>query len=319
MYHGADIGWLSWLEARGFQWVDDRDVPTDPLVLLKGLGVDSLRLRVMVDPDPNDTVGFTDPTRVIAMAQRCVRQGFHLMVDFHLSDTWADPAKQFVPRAWAEDSREALAAHVADHVTSVLRGLKAAGVTPRWVQLGNEIPNGLLWGTQGVSAAVAGDTGWDTLVALLNPGYAAVKAVDPGIPVILHLDRGYDNALYRGWFDHYQAAGGRWDIIGLSFYPFWQPQGTVEQLRANLHDLVGRYAKPVMVCEVGGRADDPAGTARLLTEVKLAVESVPRGLGLGVFYWEPASAPEAVGGYLLGASTLVGPQRLRFTEAMKAI
>jgi len=319
MVHGADVGWVSWLESRGFRWVNDEDEVTDPLVLLQQMGVDSARLRVMVDPDIADGMGFADPARVVSMARRCADRGLKLMVDFHFSDTWADPAKQFVPRAWAHDTLEAMRTHLADHVTDVLGALKAAGVTPDWVQLGNEIPNGLLWGTEGVSGAVKGDEGWDTLVKLLNAGYTAVKAFDPRIPVIVHLDRGYDNELYRWWFDHFRAAGGCWDIVGLSFYPFWQPEGTVDQLQANLHDLVTRYGKPVMVCEVGGRADDAPGTARILTDVRAALGTVPGHQGLGVFYWEPASAPEVVGGYALGACEVVGPQTLRFTPAMRAI
>jgi len=319
MVHGADLGWLSWLEFRGFRWVDDAGVFTDPVVLLKRWGVDSIRLRVMVDPDPQDGVGFADTARVVAMARRCVDHGLRLMVDFHFSDTWADPAKQFVPRAWQLDTLDQMQAHLADHVTDVLLALKAVGVTPDWVQLGNEIPNGLLWGFHGVSGAVKGHDGWETLVPLLNAGYSAVKVVAPEVPVIVHLDRGYDNDLYRWWFDHYQAGGGRWDISGLSYYPFWQPQGTIDLLAANLQDLVSRYAKPVMVCEVGGRADDPEGTARILTDVRTVLDAIPRNRGLGLFYWEPASAPEIVGGYALGACTVVGPQTLRFTRAMRSI
>ena len=319
MVHGADIGWLSWLESEGFTWVDARGVPTDPLMLLKDFGVDSIRLRVMVDPDSSGTQGFSDQAHVVAMARRCAALGFLLMIDFHFSDTWADPAKQFVPAAWQNDSLDAMKVHLAHHVTSVLAALKAAAATPVWVQLGNEIPNGLLWGTNGVSGRVEGTTGWDSLTALINAGYAAVKAVDPAVQVIVHLDRGCDNKLYRWWFDSYQEAGGRWDVIGLSFYPFWPPEGTIAQLNQNLHDLAHRYARGVMVCEVGGKAEDPEGTRVLLSEVRSALASVSGGRGLGLFYWEPEAAPSVVGGYALGASLLADPKQLQFTEAMTGI
>jgi len=185
------------------------------------------------------------------------------------------------------------------------------------VQLGNEIPHGLLWGTR-VSGKVVEDTGWDTLAALLNAGYAAVKAFDPALPVVLHVDRGYDNDLFRWWFDSYRRAGGLWDIIGVSFYPFWQPAGTVDQLRANLHDLVARYGKDVLVCEVGGLASEPEATGELIRSVRAVIEELPESRGLGVFYWEPEAAPEAVCGYSLGAARLTAPRTLQFTGAMKA-
>jgi arabinogalactan endo-1,4-beta-galactosidase len=166
---------------------------------------------------------------------------------------------------------------------------------------------------------VSGTTGWSNLAQILNAGYAAVKAVDPSIQVVLHLDRGGENALYRWWFDAYQAAGGKWDAIGVSFYPYWQPNDTTAMLSANLNDLVSRYGKPVMVAEVGGLASDPAGTASLLKTVKGIVASVSGGQGLGVFYWEPESAPSVVGGYALGAAQVVSGTQLKLTSAITAL
>jgi arabinogalactan endo-1,4-beta-galactosidase len=302
-------------------WLDGQGRPSDPLEQLKDFGVDAVRLRVMVDPDLASGVGFTDPDHVAALARRCLDSGIsRLMVDFHLSDSWADPAKQTIPARWRGASLDRLASLVADHVTAVLQTLGALGVVPEWVQVGNEIPHGLLWAPQPGAAGgrVEGDSGWDSLAALVNAGYGAVKAACPRALTLVHLDRGYDQDLYRAWFDRFAAAGGRWDVTGLSFYPHWQPQGTVDQLAANLRDLASRYDRPVMVCEVGGRADDPAGTHDLLVGVQRAVASVPGGRGLGTFYWEPAASPEAVGGYLLGASESVGPRELRFTRALEA-
>lgn len=319
MAHGADIGWLSQFESRGVTWVDSQGTLADPVALLKGFGIDSIRLRVMVNPDLTSSVGFTDQAHVVAMAQRCAALGMKIFIDFHFSDTWADPGHQTVPAAWQNDTFGQLAIHLAGHVTSVLAALKAVGITPAWVQLGNEIPDGILWGSGAVTGYVSGTSGWSNLASLLNAGYAAVKASDSAIPVVLHLDRGYDNAMYRWWFDNFQAAGGKWDVVGMSFYPYWQPSGTVAQLQTNLNDMVARYGKKVMVCEVGGLYNDPAGTKTLLLAVKSAVASVTGGNGLGFFYWEPESSPSVVvGGYLLGASKAVGTNQLQFTDAMTA-
>lgn len=325
---GADIGWVSQLESLGYTWVDGRGAAADPLALLQDFGIDTVRLRVMVDPARTNYVttdgekvtsllGFCDQDHVVAMARRCVDRGLKVFIDFHFSDSWADPAKQGLPASWTDHSLEDLQGHLTAHVRSVLTALQGAGVYPVWVQLGNEIPHGLLWGPR-VSGKVSEDSGWDTLAALLNAGYAAVKAIDPALPVVLHVDRGYDNALFRWWFDSYQKAGGRWDVIGVSFYPFWQPAGTVDQLRDNLNDLVRRYHKDVLVCEVGGLASEPEATASLIRLVRTIVAELPDRRGVGVFYWEPEAAPEAVCGYSLGAARLTGPRTLQFTEAMKA-
>jgi len=111
------------------------------------------------------------------------------------------------------------------------------------------------------------------LAGLLNAGYDAVKAADPNIVVLVHLDRGYDSGLYLWWFSNYRDAGGKWDATAVSFYPYWQPDGTVAQLRANLESLVERYAKPVMVAEIGGPWNDAAGTKKILLEVKALASS----------------------------------------------
>jgi arabinogalactan endo-1,4-beta-galactosidase len=325
--HGADVSWLSQLEAGGVTWVDGQGVTTDALTLLRSQGLDAARLRVMVNPastnylspDGSSKLGYCDAAGMTALAQRCVAAGLtNLLVDFHFSDTWADPAHQTVPAAWTGHTTAQLASDVAAHVTSVLNTLKTAGITPKWVQLGNEEAQGILWGSPG-SGKVSGSTGWSNLVQILNAGYAAVKAVDSSIQVVLHLDRGGENSLYRWWFDSYQAAGGHWDVTAASFYPYWQPADTTAMLANNLNDMVSRYGKPVMVAEIGGLASDPAGTASLLKTVKGIVASIPGGNGLGVFYWEPEAAPSVVGGYALGAAQVVAGSQLRFTSAISAL
>ncbi|NNM55076.1 MAG: arabinogalactan endo-1,4-beta-galactosidase [Spirochaetales bacterium] len=327
---GADVSWLSQLESRGVRWVDASGIPTDPLILLKSLGVQAVRLRVMVNPAATDyettnsqgqvtsLLGFCDQNGVTAMAQRCQKAGFKIFLDFHFSDTWASNSSQIPPVAWANDTVAQFEADLALEVTSVLTALNTVGVVPTWVQLGNEIDEGILFGTQ-ASGYVQGNSGWPNLVGLLNAGYRAVKAVNKNILVVLHLDQGGNNTLYRWWFDHYQAAGGLWDVTGMSFYPYWQPLQSVSDLQSNMDDMVTRYGKPVMICETGALASDPSQTKSLLAALLTALASVPQGQGLGVFYWEPESAPSVLpGGYPLGACREVAPQNLAFTSALSA-
>ncbi len=327
---GADLSWLSQLESRGVTWQDSSGQPADPLDLLKALGVQAVRLRVMVNPSATsyetfDTqgnvtslLGFCDQSNVVTMAKRCQAKGLALLLDFHFSDTWASGMQQTPPAAWAQDTLPQFETAIATEVTSVLSALKSVGVTPRWLQLGNEIDEGILFGTQ-ASGFVQGNSGWTNLVALLNSGYLAVKKFDPSILVILHLDQGGNNSLYRWWFDHFQAAGGLWDVTGMSFYPYWQPTQTIADLQANMNDMVSRYGKPVILCEVGYLASEPAQSQVFLSNLLSAVASVTQQQGLGVFYWEPESAPEVLpGGYPLGASHFVDPLTLQFTSALSA-
>lgn len=324
--HGVDISWMSQLESLGVSWMEDGVVTALPS-LLKTKGLDAIRLRVMVDPastnylspDGTSLLGFVDQAGVVAMAKRCWDAGFRrFLIDFHFSDTWADPAHQHVPAAWEGHDLATLAEDIEAHVTSVLNALGDVGITPEWVQVGNEQTNGILFGSV-AGGKVSGTVGWTSLVTLINAGYRAVKAVDPSIQVVIHLDRGGQNALYRWWFDQFAAAGGQWDVIGVSFYPFWQPEDTVSMLRSNLEDLISRYDKSVMVVEIGGLYNQAPETKVLLEDVKAAVAGLPGGRGLGLFYWEPESSPSVVKGYQLGASTVVAGKTLRLTEALDGL
>ena len=221
------------------------------------------------------------------MARRAQKMGFRILIDFHYSDTWADPGHQQKPAAWAGHSINQLETDVFQFTADVLATLKKDGITPEWVQVGNEIPGGMLWPEGRASDQ---DT---NLVGLINAGYAAVKAVDPQTKVIVHLDRGDNNGLFRRFFDHLQRAGGKFDVIGLSYYPNLSQadnsQG-IERLGENLDDMAARYQKEVMVVEVGGQEDEAARAGAMLGAVLRKVRAVPENKGLGVIYWEPEGA-----------------------------
>ena len=283
---GADIGWLPQMEATGYKFYNNNGKETDCLQLLKDLGMNSIRLRVWVNPSDDKASGHCSKEETIAMALRAQKMGFRIMINFHYSDSWADPAKQFKPKAWEKHSFAELLNDVHNHTFDVINALKVAGVTPEWVQVGNEIPGGMLW--------PEGSTdNWPQLGQLLNKGYDAVKAVDKNIKVIVHVDEGNNNEKFRTFFDNATAQKVRYDVIGLSYYPYWIKKDyteTIADLQFNLNDMAQRYGKEVMIVEVGGEDDKVQNTYELLTATIKAVKNVPNNKGIGVLYWEPQGA-----------------------------
>ncbi|NUP83534.1 MAG: arabinogalactan endo-1,4-beta-galactosidase, partial [Nonomuraea sp.] len=292
---GADVSSLAKSEALGGVYRDARGRRGDALRILSGAGLNWIRLKVWVDPAD----GYNTKTQVLAVARRAKALGMKLLIDFHYSDTWADPGKQYKPAAWESLTFDRLRQAVHDHTFDVLDALRRQGTTADMVQVGNEINGGLLWPDGSTSD-------WANTAALLNSGYDAVKRVSPRTKVVLHLANGGDNGLYRWWFDNAAAHGVRYDVIGLSYYPYWH--GTLETFQANINDVATRYGRPVVVTETAypfTTADDdgwanivtsaepypgypatPQGQAALLARVAAVVRAVPHGLGLGLFTWE---------------------------------
>lgn len=280
---GADVSWLPQMEASGVQFKDEKGNPKDCLQILKELGMNSIRLRVFVNPNDDKASGHCSKEETVQMAIRAQKLGFRVMIDFHYSDSWADPAKQNKPKAWENHSFPELLNDVYTHTFEVLSALKKAGVTPEWVQIGNEIPGGLLW-PDGCTH------NWKQLGQLLNKGYDATKAVDPKIKVIVHVDEGNNIDKFNAFFDHVTQENVRYDVIGLSYYPFWIKKDyteTIADLETNLINLSKKYNKEVMVVEVGGEVSKVENTYKLLEATINAVRKVPNNKGLGVLYWEP--------------------------------
>ena len=283
---GADIGWLQQMEATGYKFYDANGVQKDCFLILKDHGINTIRLRVWVNPSNDARSGHCSKADVVEMALRAKKMGMRILIDFHYSDSWADPGKQIKPAAWANDSLPKLVADVYQHTFQVLDTLKSVGIIPEWVQVGNEITGGMLW-PDGSTAH------WNQLAQLLNAGYKATKKVDPSIKVIIHLDQGNNNQRFRTFFDNATTFGVHYDIIGASYYPFWlgtDYKATIDDLGKNLDDISKRYGKEVMVVEVGGEADHVQNTYDMLVAVIKKVKEVPNHKGLGVIYWEPEGA-----------------------------
>lgn len=325
--YGADVGWLNQLENSGVTWVDDYGYTKDALQILKDHGIDSIRLRLFVNPPSNFTwtkndgttciLGYADTAGLLYMAERAKNMGFRIMVDFHYSDHFADPAYQDIPSAWSSHTFTQLKKDVYDHTYSIMTQLATKGIYPEWVQVGNEINSGMLL-PYGKSSNNFGQ-----LVELLNSGYDAVKAVSSSSKVVTHLADGNNNTTFRWFFDNFLTTyGGKTDVIGMSYYPYWIGSDytqSISYLASNLNDMASRYNKEVMVCEVGGLESNEANTYQLLKATIEKVKAVPNGKGLGVFYWEPeANSSVLPDGYPLGATSVVSTKKLKFTTAIDA-
>jgi arabinogalactan endo-1,4-beta-galactosidase len=275
---GADISFLPQIEngsgrfAQGSTGFFENGKQVDPIELLKRHGFNYIRLRIFVHPENprgySPGVGFCGLDSTLSMARRVKAAGMGLLLDFHYSDYWADPQQQNKPLAWARLDYPALRDSLKSYTTGVLQTMQRQGTLPDMVQIGNEINHGLLWPDGHIGNL-------DQLAGLLRAGVEGTEAVDPRIPVMMHLALGGQNEEARFWLDNMIARGVKFDIIGLSYYPRWH--GTLEDLSANLHDLVARYHKPVDVVEY---ADFKGAVHRI-------VFGLPDDMGKGAAIWEP--------------------------------
>lgn len=315
---GMDLSTLIEVENCGGRFYDNGE-PGDAIGILKNYGMNLVRLRLWNDPYSEDGVpygaGTNDLQRTIRMAKRLKEAGIDWMLDFHYSDFWADPGKQIVPKAWRGMTAGEMAQAVYEFTRSVMNTLREEGVAPGIVAVGNELTHGLLWPLGRVPD-------FENIVLFLNAGIRAVRETAPEAKVMLHLDNGGNNRLYRSWFDSYFAAGGAdFDQIGLSYYPFWH--GTLEDLKANMQDLAARYGKDMIVAEVsmGHTLEDyasyekltpeqrkgmatkpelaekvpypmtPEGQSQFMQDIMELIRDVPDDRGKGFVYWEPAWIP----------------------------
>lgn len=288
---GADISWLTQMESSGIHFYNSSGTDQDCIQILKNLGMNSIRLRAWVNPSN----GWCNTADVVAKAVRAKNLGMKIMLNLHYSDTWADPGHQAKPAAWATQNFTDLQTSVYNYTLSVMNALNASGIIPDWVEVGNETNDGMLWPDGKASTSMS------NFALLVNAGYNAVKAVSTSSKVIVHISNGYDNTLFRWIFDGLTANGGKWDIIGMSLYPTTGNWSTLNsQCLANMNDMVSRYNKDVMICEVGMSWDQAATCQSFLTDLIAKTKSVTNNRGLGVFYWEPECYNNWQG-YTLGA------------------
>ncbi|WP_081687722.1 lectin [Glycomyces tenuis] len=304
-YMGVDPGTLIEVEQAGERFYDN-GVQDDALSIMADSGANLVRLRLWNDPYSSSGQpyggGTNDLAKTIELAQRAKALGMDVLLDFHYSDFWVDPGKQNKPKAWQNLSYDQLVDAVRAYTRDVIDQMEAAGAKPDIVQVGNEITNGMLWPDGSTD-------NWSRLGGLLEAGIEGVHQGASGVEIALHLDRGGNNGAYRNWFDNATAQGLQYDIIALSYYPYWH--GTMSDLRYNLNDVSARYGKDVLIVETAygytlgdcdGRGNIftsshaqesgyPAtvqGQTDFLRDVRQALLDVPNDRGRGLVWWEPA-------------------------------
>ena len=338
-YKGADISWVTELESKGHKFYNANGEERECTALMKEYGMNAIRLRVWVDPKEHDN--WCNKEDLLVKAKRAKALGMEVMVDFHYSDWWADPAKQNIPASWKGHSYEDMKKDLANHTKEVLQFLKNNGITPKWVQVGNETTNGMLWSvkTNEQGWEIKDENGNTTITesmghATRNPeqyagffkaGYESVKEIFPNAMVIVHLDNGFDEDLYNWNLDILKNNGAKFDMIGMSLYPYWAEsfhnktaEQTISGCMANIQKMKAKYGCDVMIVETGMLCSDEQGklaSASVLEEgykqlARIIKESKEVGCK-GVFYWEPECKPSQ---YKLGAFTEDG----RPTQIMDA-
>ncbi len=310
---GADISTLLEAEQHGAKFYNQNGQQQDAIAILKANGVNTVRLRLWVDPqDASGNTyggGSNNLENTIALAKRVKAQGMKLLLDFHYSDFWTDPGKQFKPKAWEKMDYPQLKTAIHDYTRDTIARFKKEGVLPDMVQIGNEINGGILW-PEGKSWGQGGGE-FDRLAGLLTAAIGGLKEnLTDGeqVKVMLHLAEGTKNDTFRWWFDEITRRNVPFDIIGLSMYTYWN--GPISALKANMDDISKRYNKDVIVVEAaygytldncdnaensfqakeekdGGYPGTVQGQYDYIHDLMQAVIDVPDQRGKGIFYWEP--------------------------------
>ena len=290
---GADLSFLKSAEDGGFEFKENGESKPG-LEIFRDHGYNWIRLRLFHTPTqlPND-LPYT-----IALAKAAKDMGYKFLLDYHYSDTWADPGKQYLPKAWENLTIEVLVDSVFEYTKATMSAFREAGAFPDMVQVGNEISNGMLWPLGKLP------DNWNNFAALEQAGINGVHAScgnNPCPQIMVHIDKGGDREFTRRWFDKFHTYGIAYDVMGQSYYPWWH--GTLLDLRDCLHFMAQAYDKDIIVVEAAYNKEpreykdrpapfeeSPEGQREYWKSVHETVLAVPYGKGKGVFWWEPAVA-----------------------------
>lgn len=259
-YAGGDISLLPEYENANARYLDSNGSPiSSALDYFKDEQLNIMRVRLFVNPklyngsdkDPNACQDFD---YILPLCKRIVDAGFALMLDFHYSDTWADPEKQWTPAEWADLSDEQLYDKIYEYTKGVLEDLKAQGVVPTYIQTGNEISYGMLWGPVGTPASqlkktfMGHDANWNRLQNLLSQASKACREICPDAKIVLHTERVAQPNVAVNFYDKMKDID--YDVIGISYYPYWH--GNLSTLNTALTTLQNKYPeKEIQIVETG--------------------------------------------------------------------
>ncbi len=306
-YRGADLSFLHMMEKAGAKYYDNGK-QENALKIFKNHGLNAVRLRLWYHPRG----GLNDLANTLIMAKRIKDAGLQFVLDFHYSDIWADPQKQYKPKTWDSLSYPILKDSVFAYTKRVINAFKDENATPDIVQIGNEVTHGMLWPDGEVNGKYNTPQQWDNFTGLLKAGIRGVESAVPSgdTKIMIHIDRGGDPAGSQSFFNQLKKYNVKYDYIGLSYYPWWH--GPLDSLKTTTTDLARRFHKPIMVAETAypwtakGMSDKgkenpstllkaypatPQGQLGFLKKVFSIVHHIPDHLGIGVLYWEPDPVP----------------------------
>ncbi len=291
--YGADLSLIQHVEKHGVQFRQENQVQPG-LQIFRDHGCNFIRLRLFVNPDGTagqvNTLAYT-----LDLAERAQALGMRILLNFHYSDQWADPNNQSIPQAWKDLAGDALCQRVREYTRETLAAFLLRGCLPQMVQIGNEINHGMLWPIGGPLHKDNGQEKWIALGHLLKAAAQGVRDADPDgtISIMVHPANGGHAEAAVGFFDNVVAQSVPFDVIGLTYYPFWN--GSITDLTRTMHQLAERCKRPIYVVEVGKNwngdpeakpfPDTPLGQKDFLEAVIDALREVPNGLGQGFFYW----------------------------------
>lgn len=298
--YGGDFSIMKKLEDLGGQYKTDGEVK-EGFQIFRENGYTWCRLRIFHTPNMEGPV-VNDLDYTIALAQKAKQFGFKIFLNFHYSDTWADPGKQFIPTAWEDLDFDILTDSVYHYTKRVMEAMKTADVFPHMVQIGNEINNGMLW-PHGRLWAENGQARWDELSALLIAGIKGVKDTKNGMttPIMIHAATGGNLVESDNFYSNIQKRGVEFDVIGLSYYPWWH--GTFEDMEKNLEFLSNKFEQEISVVETAYYANgwypEPEewvldvqpypptaqGQYDFLVDLATRLKKYPRVTS--VYYWKP--------------------------------
>jgi arabinogalactan endo-1,4-beta-galactosidase len=316
LQNGADVSWLPEVERAGSKFYDAKGRKIDPLLLMKQAGLKTARVRLWVQPaDQRSSI-----TEVLALAKRIKKAGLGFVLDFHYSDWWADPGSQTIPSAWYGMNQAQLEQKINEYTSSVLARFARQQTSPQWVQIGNEIGNGMLWPAGKLNSWSSEE--FKRLTGLLNSAALAVRASSGKPKVMIHLETGGDSNKTSNWLRMALANGlTRPDAIGLSYYSQWG--GALSNLEKTISIVANEYNFAVAIAETAymnsmtaptkqvldsskaalpGFAISTSGQAAYATKTCAVLRANAGTKSLGVWWWEGFSPNKAKLTDELGAS-----------------
>ena len=293
---GADLSFAKEAEDKKFVF-KEQNKPKKVLQIFKDHGYNWVRLRLFHNPDIGEYLLPNDLDYTIQLAKEAKKKGFKLLLDYHYSDTWADPAKQYAPKVWQDKTQKEVEQLVFDYTKESMIAFREANVYPDMVQIGNEISNGMIWPYGKLPE------NWDNFAALINAGingvYASIgKSILPKI--MIHIDKGGDKEFTKYFFDKLHTYNIKYDVIGQSYYPWWH--GSLLNLRECLNFTALEYKKDIVLVETAYNyspaeyinkpapfPESPEGQKEFLEAVHNIILNIPNNKGKGIFWWEPAA------------------------------